>query len=183
MSSKLKLTGTGGGDTILQGNDSITTDQTFTLPDNGGEIATAPAGGSVVGYQQGTWTVGSNTTIIISAGTWVRVGNKVTAFIRVDHGTNSGVSTALFDGLPYPADVSVPGEVGRSVGYLGYSNNGSSLGMLGTNNDGYAFNIRALDSAGGNLTISQCNGLLFRGALEYITNDTTWTPINGATLS
>ena len=42
-----------GGNTAsvkLQGNDSITTDQTFTFPDNGGQL---------VREQQGTWTPGS----------------------------------------------------------------------------------------------------------------------------
>ena len=56
MASELKLSGSAGGRIIVQGNDTITTDQTFTFPDTGGELATAPAGGSAVGYQQGVWT-------------------------------------------------------------------------------------------------------------------------------
>jgi len=55
MSSELKLSGSKAGRVILQGNDTITTDQTFTFPDTGGELATKAAGQPpAVGYQQGT---------------------------------------------------------------------------------------------------------------------------------
>ena len=40
MASELKLSGSAGGRIIVQGNDTITTDQTFTFPDTGGELAT-----------------------------------------------------------------------------------------------------------------------------------------------
>ena len=60
----------------LQGNNTITSDQTFTFPDTGGELATnASGGGQVVGYQHGTYA-GS-----YSAGThfWVQDGTKLLA--------------------------------------------------------------------------------------------------------
>jgi len=41
MSSELKLSGDAAGRIILQGNDTITTDQTFTFPDTGGMLAIA----------------------------------------------------------------------------------------------------------------------------------------------
>jgi len=47
MSSELKLSGTSGGNIILQGNDSITTDQVFTFPDVAGEYVVADATGNV----------------------------------------------------------------------------------------------------------------------------------------
>jgi len=44
MASELRLSGDAAGRIILQGNDTIAADQTFTFPDTGGEIATRTPG-------------------------------------------------------------------------------------------------------------------------------------------
>jgi len=45
MSSEVKLSGDAAGRIILQGNDTITTDQTFTFPDTGGEVLISDSNG------------------------------------------------------------------------------------------------------------------------------------------
>ena len=48
MSSELKLTGASGGNIILQGNDTITTDQVFTFPDTGGTFDSLERAGNIL---------------------------------------------------------------------------------------------------------------------------------------
>ena len=186
MSSKLKLTGLGGGDTILQGNDSITTDQTFTLPDNGGEIVTAPAGGSVVGYQQGTWAP----TYVSSEGNitgftdvfwarWIRQGNQVSLnfyFRCVNASGYAAGDRVSLEGLPYSCE---PDLVTSGFAY-GSSNREVNV----------QFYVEVNGSGGGQMifTCFNANGVVSQGArigtsLTYLTDDTTWTPSNGATIS
>ena len=62
MASELKLSGSAGGRIIVQGNDTITTDQTFTFPDTGGELATRTAGNILQVVYGGTSSQVSLTT-------------------------------------------------------------------------------------------------------------------------
>jgi len=168
--------------TIISGNTPSTIGNDTTIS---GDITAdnLPANGSIVGYQQGAWTVASNAVIADSGGTWVRVGNRVTLFLRLGFGANSGSANCLISGLPYDFDLTLPDEIGRAVGYVGYTNNGSPLGFLGDGADDGAVLIRALTGSGAQLNLTAVNNLSVRGAIEYLTADTTWTPQNGATVS
>jgi len=63
MSSEVKLSGDAAGRIILQGNDTIAADQTFTFPDTGGEIATRTAGNILQVVSNSTTTEVTNTTV------------------------------------------------------------------------------------------------------------------------
>ena len=132
MSSKLKLSGQTAR-VILQGNDSISSDQTFTFPDTGGEVATKPAGTPpAVGYQQGIWlpdfasdgnvsswitkgltqnASGGDTSHLVGefSATFSRIGQMVTlqALIRFDptSGTAADGNALAWHGLPYAPSV------------------------------------------------------------------------------
>jgi hypothetical protein len=195
MSSKLKLTGLGGGDTILQGNDSITTDQTFTLPDNGGEIVTAPAGGSVVGYQQGIWTPkmgatnGDSThTYTGTVGIWTRIGNQVTIHFQAEIATlgSNGTGIAGVTGLPYIPETtnSYSGVINYAAGFAASYNPVVLRSPLGGSYEGFAFYKYELSAGHSNVGVGRFNvGTVVSANATYITDDATWTPINGATLS
>ena len=124
MASELKLSGSAGGRIIVQGNDTITTDQTFTFPDTGGELATAPAGGSAVGYQQGLWTprwvqgVTPN-SYVSTFGRWSRIGNTVFIAGRIQgEGGGSDGNAVRLGQLPY-AQQAGTGEGAVTIGYPG----------------------------------------------------------------
>ena len=131
--SQLRLTGSGGGNTILEGNDTITTDQTFEFPDNGGTLATqatgvnSPAGSAqAVGIQTGTFTAhyisGDGTLTYTDHATvenqsfWYRMGALV--FVNVWAASNGVIATRPNSNcrLPLPYRVSAgPGSVASSL--------------------------------------------------------------------
>lgn len=200
MSSKLKLTGAGGGNTIIQGNDSITTDQTFTLPDNGGEIITtagAPGGGSVVGHQQGTWTcvlsgsASGTTTITSGQYIWARVGNQVFIDFNISGGNKTTSGDITLEGLPYAAS-SVCNQYTGFIGDRQGINYGTGYDDIYVRINGGAGNTSEIQvmQKGANQHGQMNNGggslsstFVVRGHISYRTSDTTWTPINGATVS
>jgi len=181
MSSEVKLSGDAAGRIILQGNDTITTDQTFTFPDTGGEIVTAPTGGSVVGYQQGVWTpaIPSSST---AHSLWCRNGNAVTVQTFVGNiGVGLTGSTVLeVKGLPYP----VSGQaLGAAMGEN--FNVPVTASFAFETNQAVKLYAVAAGASWSNMTAanrvnSSCNAWF---SITYFTNDTTWTPINGATVS
>jgi len=186
MSSELKLSGTSGGNIILQGDDVITSDQTFTFPATGGEVVTAPTGGSVVGYQQGVWTPATNGTATVAKGTWTRIGNQVTANFNVSNDAGqTGVSPFEISDLPYPRQSSTDNEVDdalRCGGFLAWSNiAGPRTLMFG--GSGTVIQFRVVSSTSNTDSITGTAGFSFRGTVIYLTDDTTWTPQNGATVS
>ena len=139
-----------GGNTAsvkLQGNDSITSDQTFTFPDAGGELATVPAGGQVPGYAEGTYTatflkpadLTPQTGFIYSnqSGWYTRIGRMV--FVQVYLGWTakslSDTSTVMIS-LPFPALNSTNYRSGISIGY----NNGLGSGQQ-MRNGGFSPNV------------------------------------------
>jgi len=69
MASELKLSGSAAGRIIVQGNDTITTDQTFTFPDTGGEIATRTAG-NILQVVQGS----TSTQVEVSSTAFTSIG-------------------------------------------------------------------------------------------------------------
>ena len=224
--SQVRLTGSGGGNTILNGNDTITADQTFEFPNTGGTLLTGSQtetgdGGSsgsaqVVGYQQGLWTPyfsllngdGAISNYDSQSGRFTRVGNQITAYFfcvtrSLANGSwdwQNGASTAsatLIGGLPYNHAASNP--VGS--GFLSW---GTQLGRVSNNTPSITdvtIWIGANDSKmrlskrvdGGNDTwgfqdvimsdfiVNSGSGL--QGVVTYMTSDTAWAPINGATVS
>ena len=194
--SQLRLTGTGGGNTILNGNDTITTDQTFEFPDNGGTLVTGDkdstgSGGSsgsaqVVGYQQGTWTpVASEGTIsTITQSVWSRIGNTLYISVKMQgFSDRASAEDITITGIPYeqgPAGVSIGSCRLQSI--TGYT-------------DGYVVpqisktTIRFVisESSASNLYLQHSNiqtsGSHITFTITYLTDNTDWTPIIGAAVS
>ena len=166
----------------LQGNDTITTDQAFSFP---------PQGGQLVCYQQGIFTpsmYGYNATwgtYSKQEGTYSRVGQTVyiTMYVGAPN-TNSSSSAVLISGFPYEASKSI-GTVYNSadIGYALRINTPNpftayldgltriSLVTFGTNDASVSPLPCTAFSDGSSRVILSCN---------YITDDITWQPINGA---
>ena len=205
--SQLRLTGTGGGNTILNGNDTITTDQTFEFPDDGGTLLTTAgnttndgSGGSsgsaqVVGYQQGSWTpdptVGDCT---VGTAMWSRVGNLVLIQANLTAFTNtSSGSTLELTGLPYNRDPNMFPTAACRSSYLNFGEDNNIICCI-VNTNRIRFQA-SRPSVGGTpapgvqvlqfsnfITANQADtGIAF--TLSYLTSNTDWTPINGATVS
>ena len=227
MASELKLSGSAAGRVIVQGNDTITTDQTFTFPDTGGELAlngdipTVP-GGQIVGYQQGTFLPDIKTTGGLSiwmedgvsrgpniqAGAnfdWWRNGQTVTinTYFKVGSAGNSGDDqTLIVTNLPYkakdaPSSNTGPFYIGTAIPslLLGGSSSHTTLtpfiqSIAGDSTEikgGYSFYF-ILSVLGSTVNTSLkgqniANGGAIYAQLTYQTDDTTWTPKNGATVS
>ena len=198
--AELHLTGTSAG-TILQANNSITSNQTFTFPDTGGELATAPTGGQVVGYQQGTWTaIGSAAgsgefTMGRNNCLWTRIGNRVTLDLDLGYSSEQTSGEIGFVNLPYPSanidDCIYQGIVGDASNISmntqsgdGYTqpyfrmSGSSSIISLMSRLDAYAHEVVGTANTGSIATDS-----ILRGSISYFTDNTDWIPQNGATLS
>ena len=202
MASELKLSGSAAGRIIVQGNDTITTDQTFTFPTTGGTLATQPSNGSVPGYQQGSWTpvvaqTNDNTKAVTDysnrVGNWVRIGNLVTVYFTLNMASGSSLSDlnqalCLID-FPY-----------KTIARAGYYASSSSIHANGwtdaetvfvniligqdtskTNGIYYARSNHSGTYRDGNYSVIGAGSII--GQLTYLTDDTTWTPQNGATVS
>ena len=142
-------------------------------------LPTAP----VVGYQQGGWTptvtVG---TITNSRSNWTRIGNSVTVYSYIADFTGIGNETNIVvRGLPYPHSFSQAAgscfykniKAGYDTTYV--TDNDSLTSILfytGTDADWSALKYSNI-SVGGSIYFMA----------TYVTTDTTWTPINGATVS
>ena len=191
--SQVRLTGSGGGNTILNGNDTITADQTFECPNTGGTLLTGSqtetgSGGSsgsakVVGYQQGTWTpttnLGAAESIIHNS--WSRIGNRVTIQAQLSSFNNSAASVIIVNGFPYPQSSDGLGSVMTSKFDNGPDASHISVGggltffKNGTSKNSDWTQLRYVDRLDANSTVWF--------SISYLTNDTTWTPGNSATVS
>ena len=221
MASELKLSGQTAR-VILQGNDTITSDQTFTFPDTGGEVATIPAGGSAVGYQSGLWSPdfkgeGGNSWWILngvpngnaaetwSSFTWNRIGQTVTLSATLGVkvlGVPSDTDELVLTNIPYKS------ALGNQLGPNTYrpfveTCMTSSFSKATTTYTSISAVVNNMGAASGiysgemvyflwnNLNLAvvpvQANQIAVSGqiyfTLQYLTDDTTWTPINGATVS
>ena len=188
MASELKLSGSAAGRIIVQGNDTITTDQTFTFPDTGGELATAPAGGSAVGYQQGTWTATASAGTVNGAKLfWYRIGNAVHINGDVADFSDTSSEIATIEGLPYTN--SQEQSYGMCTGnraYAGGGNNPLTMCYSPKNTTRIQFYGGSKDTSTGGTTAKYGDlqaGAVIHFSVTYLTDDTTWTPINGATVS
>lgn len=197
MSSELKLSGDAAGRIILQGNDTITTDQTFTFPDTGGEVATKAAGTPpAVGYQQGIWTpkmgsTGGDATHTFSTniGRWSRTGNRVIVDFQTEILTvgASGTGIAGVTGLPYVIDstASYTGCINYAANFDANFNPVTMRYAVGSSyTEGFAFYKYELATGHSNIGSGRFNvGTIVSGVFTYLTDNTDWTPINGATVS
>nr|BAR33462.1 hypothetical protein [uncultured Mediterranean phage uvMED] len=197
MASELKLSGTTAR-VILQGNDTITSDQTFTFPDSGGRILTADGntnndgnGGSsgsaqVVGFQQGTWspewTQGATTSYVNTGGFWSRIGNTVFITGRIQGIGGSVNSSQLILGkMPYKQ------MLGNGAGCISIGMGGQLFGnsfySALMNGDEAAMGFYGTDGVAkvGNDIATLAAICHFEGF--YHTANTDWIPLNGATVS
>jgi len=187
--SQVRLTGSGGGNTILNGNDTITADQTFEFPDNGGTLLTGSqtetgSGGSsgsakIVGYQQGTWTPTALQGVSVTSGfIWERIGNLVT--IR---GTMANIATGnagafIVEGLPYPT---TGVSCGGACMSQGFNNPPTTTYVVNTTQISFFRSATAgwVQASYGDL--SSVGALYFE--CSYRTSNTDWAPENSATVS
>ena len=199
MSGNLRLNGATSGYSELAAPD-VAGDQTFTFPATGGTLATQPSNGSVPGYQQGAWiprlsnTGGSEVTTwgtpSIRQGDWTRVGNMVTinGIIRAQNTNNistPGVSATIKD-LPYAVgDTACFSSV--SIGqmfHLNVANDAAVTMYVEPTMDYLYMQIRNQSSIPSDFSpaafYNSLSGLIF--SASYMTDNTDWTPSNGATV-
>lgn len=156
-----------------------------------------PTQGQIVGYQQGVWacvlngSASGNTVINSGQYIWSRVGNQVFIDFAIAGGNQTTSGDVTLQGLPYtasPACSQYTGFVGdrQSIAYgstyddiyvriNGGIGDESKIQVMQKNSNDHG----QLNNGGGSLTSS----FVMRGHISYRTNDTTWTPINGATVS
>lgn len=162
----------------------ITISTTGDLTANSLTLPTAP----VVGYQQGLWTPTApgltSISTIADRCYWSRIGNHVTvwAFLSVLNSGSTSTSALYILGLPYL------GTQNSGVGSVMGNNVGRQLHTvyLSAASEGVAFYENSSGSwaplSPSNINTAGNNGQLYFNA-TFLTDDTTWTPQNGATVS
>lgn len=182
MSGSLRLNGGTSGYSEITAP-AVAGDQTFTLPAVGGELVTAPPGGSVVGYQQGVWTPTTNLgqAEVITSNAWWRIGNMVTVQAQLSSFNNSAGSIIEVTGIPYTNSAAALGAAMSNK-----FNNPVTASYLSTT-AALSFYKSAADKNNLWSQLAYIDRLDSNSSvwfsLSYQTNDTTWTPINGATIS
>ena len=158
-----------------------------------------PTQGSLVAYQQGIWTPqikgvsSSNTATNYSTqvGNFYRIGNAVNIGFTMNLANADGISTtealvvgnfpyisANLEGGSYWSSSSIHANAlsVKSIIYVNIliSNNSTKSNPIyyGTDNGDY-----------GQLIYNELGIGSLIGNIQYLTDDTTWTPINGATVS
>ena len=149
-----------------------------------------PTNGSIVGYQQGQINPSSSEGVTFSSanGLWSRVGNSVSIqYYMLSSGAGDGNLFSLT--LPYKSTAD-KGQNGSSVGSIMFQsiNIGNdkvlSAYVAGDANSLRLYTQSQIGGAWEALTGSQINNnASFFIQLTYLTDDTTWTPANGATVS
>jgi hypothetical protein len=193
MSGKLRLNGAGSGYSELEAPTNAG-DQTFTFPQTGGTLVTDKSvdGGQIVGYQQGTWTPTldlskSTSAKIVSiteveSATWTRIGNQITLYIGVIIETVSGNwatgSRVAFNGIPYLIDTINPSTA------TGFISGGATNQLLfnGFVSNTYTDTLYLQSIMQSNTSPLGADRTLY-ATVTYLTDNTTWTPATGATVS
>lgn len=176
--------------TIISGNTPSTIGNDTTIS---GDITAnnLPANGSIVGYQQGGWTpVPSQGSIdaVLAPTRWVwsRIGNTVTVSAFISNFTDTSSSVIELGGIPYSATnvVSGPASSSRIATTVG----GVTLCYLRGGIDDMIQFLCTTDSKTNpwvqpkySDATAANNSTYF--TVTYLTDDTTWTPQNGATVS
>ena len=178
MSGSLRLNGSTSGFSEITAPD-VAGDQTFTLPAAGGTLSTVP-------YQQGSWipscekgTLEYTNDITV----WARVGNLVTLTTQLYSFTATSADTINIIGLPYNVPSGAVagscfyqfGKAGYSTVYVSDSNTFAGGIIQLYNTSAGAWDAFKYSNITGNFTIYV--------QAAYLTDDTTFVPINGATIS
>ncbi len=206
MSGNLRLKGATSGSSQLSAPDSGT-DQQFTFPATGGELVTTPVSGQFAGYQQGVWTPYATSaadfynsgvcSYSAQSGAFVRIGYQVTAtfWMRAAEDSWEYVSpinenSDFYVGLlPYTIDTRYPSGStltyimrANNLQYRGYAQQQADLPVIvftkfATNADTYSDQNVSFNEIFGRLG----SGLQFQ--VTYQTDDNSWAPQHGATVS
>lgn len=180
-----------GGEVIVSGNNQSLDLGTgdLTVDNITANSLTLPTGAPVVGYQQGTWIPNLDFNYSVSDSLiWWRIGNVVTLQGQVGNFSNrEDTRTVKVMGLPYPSDASV---ANTNIGVCQTKNTAipaTGAWMFASGDpQGFAF----YESGDGNsvnwasIKFNQTTAsTTISWTVSYLTDDTTWTPINGATVS
>lgn len=178
MSGSLRLNGSTSGFSEITAPD-VAGDQTFTLP---------AVGGNLVVYQEGVWTpVLSVGSYVTASAYWTRIGNRVEVDVSVTNFTDSTTSSAIeLSGLPYDRTTESFSTQGATrVRYIDFDNyvscgitSASAIRFYSSNSGDAAATLNHSD-----IVTANKNSAQFIFNLSYLTNDTTFVPINGATIS
>ena len=186
--------------TSLSHKDNATGTPNITMfPD--GTTSLSGVSGKVVGYQQGVWiprlASSDNTSVYTHTaqrGTWFRVGNMVTVcfFVQISDKTVSGVGVQVVADLPYNfidalgANTIFSGSISRATDFTnGWSPSACSMQVYSGRT---VITLRTNNNTGNDSYTSvgpgrSSNNATLGGQISYITEDTAWTPINGATVT
>lgn len=178
----------------LKGNDDSVYSNDIIAPN-------IPTQGQIVGYQQGDWTPrlasSDNTSVYTHSsqrGRWCRVGNMITVsfYTQISNKTESGVGVQVVTDLPYSliddegANTMFSGSISRATNFTnGWSPSACSIQVYGGKT---CVTLRTNNNSGSDAYTSVGPGrssdtATCGGSITYLTADTTWTPINGATVS
>ena len=186
------------------GGELLTAAGNTTNTGNGGTAGQ----GQVVGYQKGVWTpyaMAANDKALSGisayeqqAGSWVRIGDLLALqwWIYSSDSSWSYINGTTKDtafeigGLPYAVSTTSP-----------FTYNSGTIGFLKNTEQGKQFRCYTMSSGDAPRIRFACSngtpnkdtgasyerifgdiGSAIQGAITYISNDTTWTPINGATI-
>lgn len=206
----IKLPGATNGSVEIDVPAAIGSDLSVTIPAIAGEILVADASGDVetsatgtggssgsaliAGYQQGTWTPTlSHGTVGTAICTWSRIGNAVTLAANLSNFSDTSTAVNIsITGIPYARnDQFVIGTIRTS--YLNYGEGSSPHSTL---NSGDIIRVGVSTPSIGatpapaagyvdysNFITAQASNTQLVFNITYYTNDTTWTPQNGATVS
>ena len=174
-----------------QGDDNITLNSDGSTDFNGDITAdNLPTNGSIVGYQQGVWTPSASRGTVTGIDcAWTRIGNSVTLYGLIADFTDSTANPLGLGGTPYPF---APVTQGRTIGtamyveaqletnapfsQIVYGIADNALGFYACTNGGTFARMEYAN-------IASLAGFQMFITATYITDDTTWTPQNGATVS
>ena len=182
MSGSLRLNGSTSGFSEITAPD-VAGDQTFTLPAVGGTLST-----SNLVYQQGLWipTVQSPFAIDFNVDRciWSRVGNTVSlcGYISKVIANTTGAAGLNLAGLPYP--VTQNGNYGSIMSQkMGIACNAAYMSKSAQVIQPYISAVGGWESV--SLTDVNAAGNIGQIYLSvtYFTDDTTFVPQNGATIS
>jgi len=178
-----------------------TGDENLILSADG--TTTVPSGGKVVGYQTGLWvpdlrggtTDGSYDYTNGQNGFWSRIGKTVNVIFRIYRVTTNtaGTGSLVIEGIPYNLDPSQGTNV--SVGAARLTNVGlrsttqsvcsqvsdstNRLSFTEIMDDGNSYTLQMTSLYTGDTETAKSS---LYANVTYMTDDTTWQPLNGATV-
>ena len=169
----------GAGDNLI-----LAADGTTTIP--GG--TNRP---KIVGYQQGSWSgvVSGATSGVVTYSAvefkWMRIGQLVTVWFSFRSGNKATAGAVEIQNLPYQSSamtVNFPGFIGDR-GPINYGSGFNDVyTRVGYQSDYADLMQKNADNHGEFTNASLPTNCTIRGTQAYLTDDTTWQPINGATV-